>query len=83
MAEFRIQEKVFKVDIDSKFDSGFRIESCPRPYHVKFITGGIPQKNLTEIWHQIWDKNDSEIYAIKIIFKSHEPFQRFQLTGPA
>ena len=24
-----------------------------------------------------------EIYAIEIIFKSHEPFQSYQLTGPA
>ena len=23
------------------------------------------------------------IYAIEIIFKSHEPFQSYQLTGPA
>ena len=24
-----------------------------------------------------------EIYAIEIIFKSHEPFQSYQLTAPA
>ena len=24
-----------------------------------------------------------KIYAIEIIFKSHEPFQSYQLTGPA
>ena len=28
-------------------------------------------KNLTEIWHQFWNKNDDE--NIEIIFKSHQP----------
>ena len=38
-------------------------------------------KSLTQIWHQIWDKNDGE--NIEIIFKSHEPFQSYKLIGPA
>ena len=47
-----------------------------------FITVGfqVPvntQEILTEIWHQFLDKNDSENYAIKIIFRSQEPFQSY------
>ena len=34
-------------------------------------------------WHQFWDKNDVKSGAIEIIFKSHEPFQSYLLTGQA
>ena len=54
--------------------------------HCRFLVPGNTQKILTEIWHLFWDKNDGENqpnYAIEIIFKSHEPFQGYQLTGPA
>ena len=55
--------------------------------HCGFLVPSNRQKILTEIWHQFWDKNDGEnigkIYAIEIIFKSNEPFQSFQLAGPA
>ena len=40
------------------------------------------QKILTEIRHQFWDKIKM-IYVIEIIFRSHEPFQSYQLTGQA
>ena len=42
--------------------------------HCGFQVPGNTQKILTEIWHQFWDKNDGENYAIEIIFRSHEPF---------
>ena len=46
--------------------------------HCGFLVPGNTQKNLIEIWHQFWDKNDGEnigkIYAIEINFISHEPF---------
>ena len=48
-------------------------------HHCRFLVPGNAQKILTEIWHQFWHENN----AIKIIFKSHEPFQSYQLTGPA
>ena len=34
-------------------------------------------------WHQFWDKMMMKIYAIEIIFRSHEPFQSYLLTGQA
>ena len=49
-------------------------------YNFCNLSSFIPahKKILTEIWHQFWDKNAGEI-----IFRFHEPFQSYQLTGPA
>ena len=44
-------------------------------WHCRFLVPCNTQKILTEIWHQIWDKNMVKIYANKIILRSHEPFQ--------
>ena len=51
--------------------------------HCGFPVPGNIQQILTEILLQFWDKNNGENYAIEIIFRSHEPFQIYQLTGSA
>ena len=51
--------------------------------HRGFLVLGNTQQILTQIWHQIWDKNDGENICCWNIFKSHEPFQIYKLSGPA
>ena len=51
--------------------------------HCSFLVLGNSTKILQDIWHQFWHKNDGKKGAIEIIFKSHEPFQSYLLTGLA
>ena len=39
--------------------------------------------SCTEVWHQSWHENDGENIYYQIVFESHEPLQKYQLTGPA
>ena len=48
--------------------------------HTACISFWIPKRPV--IYTDIsFDKNMMKMYAIEIIFKSHEPFQSYQLTG--
>ena len=52
-------------------------------YRYGFLVPGKTQKILTEIWHSFDIKMMLKIYTIEIIFKSHEPFQSYQLADRA
>ena len=53
-----------------------------RALHCRFLMLGITQKILTEILHSSFEiKMMVKIYVTEIIFRSHEPFQSYQLSG--
>ena len=81
-----LKTKVAERDAQSPYETNKKIQTLYtlfNLYHCGFLVLGNTQKILTEIWHQFWDKNDGGNYAIEIIFRSHEPFRSYKLTGLA
>ena len=52
-------------------------------YHCRFLVEGNTKKILQTFDTGFETKMMVKSGAIKILFKSHEPFQSYQLTGPA
>ena len=51
--------------------------------HTDYISFWIPRRQAISTDTSFKIKMMEKIYAIKIIFKSHEPFQSYLLTGQA